>query len=118
MNHHAFQTLFALPLVLLLVNLLGLVVCAACLVSCVCRVNAAKVIRGRVTFTQLMYLAFALWAFGTFLDLAAGIVLGWHQGAVGLGIVLHLLSTYRFWIGEDPVCDYWAGECNAHTANG
>lgn len=119
MNTHPFAALFALPIVFLLVNLAGLVVCGATLVSCICRLNAVKVTLGRVSFVQIMYLSFAFWAFGTFLDLAAGMVLEWHQAAVGLGIIFHLLLTYPQWVGEDVVGDlvYWE-DVHAHTANG
>jgi hypothetical protein len=116
---HAFTALLALPTVLFLVNAIGIILCAGVLVSCICRVNAAKVTRGRVTFTQLMYLAFAFWAFGTALDLARGIVLEWHAASVGLGIVFHLLLTYKQWKGEDVVGDllYWE-DGHAGASNG
>lgn len=96
--------LFALPTEFLVFNLLGMLFTAALAVSCVCRVNASSVTRGRVTLTQLMYLAFAFWAFGTFVELACGSLIGFHNAAVGLGLFFHLTISYPQWREEDPVC--------------
>lgn len=95
--------LFTLPPEFLFFNLLGMLVTAGVAVSCVCRVNAASVTRGRVTLTQMMYLAFAFWAFGTFVELACGSLIGFHNAAVGLGLILHLLISYPQWRDEDPM---------------
>lgn len=86
--------------------LAGGVVCAAIVVSCVCRLDASRAPAAlRLSVPQVMYLSFAFWAFGTLLDLVAGIPVRWHDVAAGLGIVAQLALSYPRWQGHDVVGD-------------
>lgn len=111
--------LAAVAFVTTVTNMLGIIVCAGIAVSCICRLDAARVSPGRLTLTQVMYLAFAVWAVGTLLDILSGFSVGWPGAAVGLGIMLHLHLTYKQWAGADPVGDaiHWE-DGHAGPANG
>lgn len=89
------MSLLALPLDHLLANLVGIVVCLLVMVICVCRLDFHESLRWRLTLAQIMLMAFAVWAFGTLVDLARGSDIGYHGAAAGLGILIYLLISYR-----------------------
>lgn len=92
MNH-----LLNLPIESLLANIAGLIVCVVVMFICVCRLNVSQSMPLRVTLQQLMYICFALWAAGTWRELWRGQEISLHVAAVGLGILIQLLLSYKQW---------------------
>lgn len=83
-----------------------LLVCAFVALSCVCRINAARVTPWRISLTQAMYIGFGFWAMSTVVEVLTGLESAslCHLGA-GMAIMLHLYLTYPQWRGEDLVGD-------------
>lgn len=89
--------LLSLNAPVLVANLAGIAVCLIVMVVCICRVNVTQPKVGRISMLQGMYVCFAFWAMGTMLLLMQGQLIGFHNAAVGLGILLHLRLSYRNW---------------------
>lgn len=79
-----------------LATMLLLLACVGIALCCICRLNASDVTKGRVTLTQMMYLAFAFWAFDTFSHfLRSQTVPEACDMAVAFGLSLYLYITYK-----------------------
>lgn len=87
-------------------SIAGMVITIGILLSCICRLNAMHPKRWRITFEQVMYLMFAAWAMEALSDLIFYTMFSGYDIAIGLGIMLHLHSTYKSWEGDDCVCDW------------
>lgn len=91
------NSLLNLPTDHFLANVIGLLICLGIMITCICRINILEGPRWRLSAEQMMLLAFSFWAAGTFADLWHGRNIGYHGAAVGLGIVIYLVSSYRQW---------------------
>ena len=106
--------LFSLPWEHIVFNVIGVLLCAAILVSAICRLNASPPRMLKITAPQVFYICVALWALGTLVDLLRGAFIGFHNAAVGVAFMTHLFMTYEYWEQDDPISrplDWGAFRC-------
>jgi hypothetical protein len=82
--------------------LAGVVVCAAIVVACICRVNLMRVGRQKLGWLAL-YILWAPFALGMLIDLVSyPWRVDWYVCFGVAGILLHLTLTRRKWAGGAP----------------
>lgn len=80
----------------------GVVVCAAVLLACICRVNLLQSPKLHRMSWGVLYIAYALFALGTLLDLILWAETDWWVCAGIAGVMLQLLLTHKDWKRAAP----------------